>query len=85
MNTNLLETSSTTREHERSSDSHSHDRSSSLLDRLAMRVGLALLVWSRRTVRRPDNEQVTLHRRLTAEVHREHEGADTTRSLLAPR
>lgn len=85
MNTNLLETSSTTREHERSSDSHRHQHRSKPLDRLAMRVGLALLVWSRRTLRRLDSEQVTLRHRLVAEVRGEQEGADTTRSLLAPR
>jgi hypothetical protein len=84
MNTNLLETSSTTREHERSSDSDQH-RTQTRLDRLAMRLGLALLVWSRRTVRRLDSEQVTLHRGLTAQVRREQEGAETTRSLLGPR
>ena len=84
MNTNLLETSSTTREHERSSDSHSNTRST-LVDRLAMRVGLALLVWGRRTARRLNTEELALHRRFTAEVRREQEGADTTRSLLGPR
>lgn len=84
MNTNLLETSSTTREHERSSDSDQH-RTQTRLDRLAMRLGLALLVWSRRTVRRLDSEQVTLLRGLTAQVRREQEGAETTRSLLGPR
>jgi hypothetical protein len=84
MNTQLLETSSTTREHERSSDSHQH-RQQTRLDRLAMRLGLALLVWSRRTVRRLDGEQVTLQHRLTAEVRRDQESADTTRSLLGPR
>ncbi len=89
MNTNLLETSSTTREHERSSDSHHHQshqaRRTGPLDRLAMRIGLALLVWSRRTARRIDRESVALDRRLTAQVRRELEHADTTRSLLAPR
>jgi hypothetical protein len=87
MNTNLLETSSTTREHERSSVPHrpNHPRPSRPLDRLAMRVGLALLVWSRRTARRLDSEGVTLNRRLMADVRRESEHADTTRSLLAPR
>jgi hypothetical protein len=85
MNTHLLETSSTTREHERSSDSHDNTRRTSLVDRLAMRVGLALLVWSRRTARRLSAEQVTLQRGLTAQVRGEQESADTTRSLLGPR
>ena len=85
MNTNLLDTPSTIREHERSSESHNHARPSGPLDRLAMRVGLALLVWSRRTARRLNSKEVLLHHRLTAEVRREQESADTTRSLLAPR
>jgi hypothetical protein len=85
MNTNLLDTASTTREHERSSESHTLARRSGPLDRLAMRAGLALLVWSRRTLRRVDAEQVMLQRRLTHEVRRDRENADTTRSLLAPR
>jgi hypothetical protein len=84
MNTQLLETSSTTREHERSTDSHQH-RQQTALDRLAMRLGLALLVWSRRTIRRLDGEQVSLSRRLTAQVRGEQESADSTRSLLGPR
>jgi hypothetical protein len=85
MNTNLLETTSTTREHERSSESHALARRSGMLDRLAMRAGLALLLWSRRTLRRTDAEQLMLQRRLTQQLHRELENADTTRSLLAPR
>jgi len=85
MNTNLLDSPSTTREHERSSDSRNRARPSKPLDRLAMRVGLALLVWSRRTARRLNAEEVALHHGLTAEVRREQESADTTRSLLAPR
>ena len=84
MNTQLLETSSTTREHERSSGTQQL-REQTRLDRLAMRLGLALLVWSRRTARRLDGEQVSLQHRLTAEVHRDQEGADLTRSLLGPR
>jgi hypothetical protein len=84
MSTQTLETSSTTREHERSSDSQQH-RQQTRLDRLAMRLGLALLVWSRRTARRLDGEQVTLQHRLTAEVHRDQESTDRTRSLLGPR
>jgi len=84
MNTQLLDTTSTTREHERSSESRQH-RQQTRLDRLAMRLGLALLVWSRRTVRRLDAEQVSLQHRLTAEVRRDQESADTTRSLLGPR
>ncbi len=84
MNTKLLETTSTTREHERSSESQ-QARQQTKLDRLAMRLGLALLVWSRRTLRRLDAEQVTLQRRVTDELRRELESADTTRSLLAPR
>jgi len=84
MNTQLLDTTSTTREHERSSDSH-HHRQQTRLDRLAMRLGLALLVWSRRTARRLDSDQVTLQRRLTAEVRGEQESTDRTRSLLGPR
>ena len=84
MNTQLLETSSATREHERSSGLQQH-RQQTPLDRLAMRLGLALLVWSRRTVRRLDSEQVTLQHRLSAEVRRDQESADTTRSLLGPR
>jgi hypothetical protein len=85
MNTDLLETTSTTREHERSSESHNLARRNGLLDRLAMRAGLALLVWSRRTLRRMDAEQVMLRRQLTQELLRELESADTTRSLLAQR
>ena len=84
MNTQLLETTSTTREHERSSDSQ-QQRQQTRLDRLAMRLGLALLVWSRRTMRRLDAEQVSLQHRLTAQVRQEQESADTTRSLLGPR
>jgi len=84
MSTQTLETTSTTREHERSSDSQQH-RQQTRLDRLAMRLGLALLVWSRRTMRRLDAEQVSLQHRLTAEVRRDQESADTTRSLLGPR
>jgi hypothetical protein len=84
MNTQLLESTSTTREHERSTDSH-QPRQQTRLDRLAMRLGLALLVWSRRTARRLDNEQVTLQHGLTAQVRREQESTDLTRSLLGPR
>ena len=84
MNTQLLDSTSTTREHERSSGTH-HHRRQTRLDRLAMRLGLALLVWSRRTMRRLDAEQVSLQHRLTAEVRRDQESADTTRSLLGPR
>jgi hypothetical protein len=84
MNTQLLETTSTTREHERSSESH-QQRKQTRLDRLAMRLGLALLVWSRRTVRRLDAEQVSLQHRLTAQVRQEQESTDRTRSLLGPR
>jgi len=84
MNTQTLDTTSTSSEHERSSGAHQH-RQQTRLDRLAMRLGLALLVWSRRTARRLDAGQVSLQHRLTAQVHQEQESTDRTRSLLGPR
>lgn len=62
-----------------------HERRASPLDRLALRLGLALLLWSRRTLRRLAAEEVTRRRLLEAQLRRELEQADTTRSLLAPR
>ena len=62
-----------------------YERRASPLDRLALRLGLALLLWSRRTLRRLAAEEVQRRRRLAMELHRDLEQADTTRSLLAPR
>jgi len=56
-----------------------------LLDRLALRLGLALIVWSRRTAPRLDREALARRRELLVQLERERRDAERRRLLLAPR
>lgn len=63
----------------------SRDTRTSLIDRIAMRIGLQLLIWGSRTPRLTDDREQHARARRTHEANRSREHGYLREALLAPR